>query len=79
MTQYSTSDQGPGEAQGTGGAESIDLLIRHLELGKQAFSGPEGTPTDEGELKAILIPDTVCTFLYVHTGTLCPLLYIHAS
>lgn len=76
MTEYNTTDQGTSQAVGAG-AESIDLLIRHLELGKHVYSGPEGTPTDEGELKAIVLPDTLCTFLYVASGTFCPLLYVH--
>ncbi|GAA1626227.1 hypothetical protein GCM10009744_12620 [Kribbella alba] len=73
MTVYNATDQGAGEAQG---AESIDLLIRHLEAAKRVFSSPEGTPTqDEGELKAF--PNTVCTLLYAQPGTFCPLLYLH--
>jgi len=76
MTEYSTTDQGPGVAQGAAGAESIDLLIRHLESAKRAFSSPEGTSKqDEGELKAF--PNTICTLIYAQPGTFCPLLYLH--
>jgi hypothetical protein len=74
MTEYSTTDQGPGVAQGVAGAESIDLLIRHLESAKQVFSSPAGTSKQDEELT---LPDTVCTLLYAQPGTFCPLLYIH--
>jgi hypothetical protein len=78
MTEYNTTDQGLREAQGAAGAESIDLLIRHLEAAKRAFSSPEVTPTqDEGALKAFPIPNTMCTLIYAQPGTFCPLLYLH--
>jgi len=75
MTEYNTTHQVPAEAQGAAGAESIDLLIRHLEAAKRAFSSPETSTHDEGELKAF--PNTMCTFLYAQPGTFCPLLYLH--
>jgi hypothetical protein len=76
MTEYNTTDQAPGGAQGAAGAESIDLLIRHLEAARRAFSSPEETPThDEGELKAF--PNTICSLIYAQPGTFCPLLYLH--
>lgn len=74
MTEYNTTDQGPGEAQAAVGAESIDLLIRHLEAAKQVFSSSEGRPTQDEELS---LPDTMCTMLYAQPGTFCPLLYLH--
>lgn len=72
MTEYGTTDQGPGKAQG--GAESIDLLIRHLEVAKRVFSS---SPTqDQGEAE-LVAPDVLCTLLYAQPGTFCPLLYVH--
>jgi hypothetical protein len=72
MTEYSSTDKGPGEARGAAGTESFDLLIRHLEAAKQVFSSPEGA--SDAELSA---PDVLCTLIYAQPGTFCPLLYVH--
>ena len=74
MTQSNTANQGPGEALGAAGTESIDLLIRHLEAAKRAFSSPQATLTQNDELT---MPDTMCTLIYAQPGTFCPLLYLH--
>lgn len=78
MTEYqASSDQGSMKAQGAVGAESIDLLIRHLEAAKLAFSGPAATPNQDQETTLEAFPNTICTLIYGHTGTFCPLLYLH--
>lgn len=77
MTEISTTDQGTSQAVGAG-AESIDLLMRHLEAAKQIVSMPVARPSgDDGELEAFPVPDVLCTLLYAQPGTFCPLLYLH--
>ena len=78
MTEYRTTTHGAAETPGaTAGADTIDLLIRHLEAAKRAFSSSAESAhsQDEDELKAF--PNTICTLIYGHTGTFCPLLYLH--
>ena len=88
MTEYPTTDQRPGMAQGAADAESInllirnlesagsiDLLVRHLELAKLAFSGREQTLTQDGA--ELAFPDEICTLLYGGGHGFCPLLYVH--
>jgi hypothetical protein len=76
MTQYNTTDQGPRQAPIGAGAESIDLLIRHLETAKQVF-GSSGETQTEGGGELTAFPDVLCTLLYAQPGTFCPLLYVH--
>jgi hypothetical protein len=80
MTEYGSTTQGAAAMPGaTAGADTIDVLIRHLEAAKRAFSSSaESTHSkDEGEL-SFAVPDTICTLLYAVPGTFCPLLYLHA-
>ncbi len=78
MTEYESTTQGAVEMVGE--TETFDLLIRHIEVAKRAFSGsPESTHSQEGDELSLLTPDTVCTLLYGASGTFCPLLYIHSS
>jgi hypothetical protein len=77
MTEYPTSTQDADVMPGaSASAETIDLLIRHLETAKRIASS---SPDDAGvqDDKAFPIPDVLCTLLYVVPGTLCPLLYVH--
>ncbi len=63
---------------GAATTESIDLLIRHLEMAKQIAGGSAGsTAQDDVDPDSLTIPDVLCTLFYVVPGTLCPLLYVH--
>ena len=79
MSEYATTHQDvaitPGDAAT---AETIDLLIRHLETAKRVVGAPSEKTFDKdgGEL-ALTVPDVLCTLLYAQPGTFCPLLYVH--
>jgi len=79
MTEYTTTTPDAAETPGaTAGADTIDVLIRHLEAAKRTFSSSgESTRSQDGGELSLTVPDTICTLLYAVPGTFCPLLYIH--
>jgi hypothetical protein len=80
MTEYPTTSQDAAEMPGAiAGADTIDVLIRHLEAAKRTFSSSgESTRSQDGGELSLTFPDTICTLLYAVPGTFCPLLYLHA-
>ena len=49
-------------------AATIDVFVRNLEMAKAQL---EAAQDDSA------FPNTICTLVYGHTGTFCPLLYLH--
>jgi hypothetical protein len=66
--------QDPGSMTGAPTSESIDLLIRHLEIAKQIAGGSAGSLAQDNDFTT---PDVMCTLFYAVPGTFCPLLYFH--
>jgi hypothetical protein len=78
MTENMTSPQGATVTPGQNAdAETIDLLIRHLESAKRAFSSSTGGTHSEDDGELMAFPNTICSFIYAQPGTFCPLLYLH--
>jgi hypothetical protein len=79
MTEYTTTQAAAQTPGATAGADTIDVLIRHLEAAKRTFSSSGGgTRSQDGGELSLTLPDTICTLLYAVPGTFCPLLYLHA-